>query len=814
MNLIRKDKTQAALQKTYEDAYQASLQAIILETQNDRDAALESWNSTLNSISLNMSKFDGKTPKSASHQGLMSSILDIERQCHDRISFLESRRYPSTNPYMNSYSTSSSTLNDGSSSTANHKKSVSEIGSYSSSSVLTVPRKNLPSKSDPLIPHQPKPLSAQLIAMNAHHRSYSGSSTPPYYTTAPSSSTTSPSYQSHSSQPLSTSSQPPQPPPHRTNASSSSTLVPTQTTPTLRAKSSADLAPVGVKSAPKSMMKTLRSSGRSGKLAYGQRGGTSSASTAATLAWGTDSRPSTAPNASSRTVPSNGSSKSYATGGTTIATATKSSRPATSAPSLPRSQPSLLDEPLIDFTSDTIQPTRTKSQPAIQQQAVKKSYTPPLIAPIAHKYPIPSTGVRRQSPTQKQPTRSSPAPPSSNSHLAPSNKLSAQQAVLKRSMASNAISSTTAQKPVTGTNKTGPKPKVGPKPKAGPKPKTAGTAGSAGSNSTAKTEESTPETEWDKMAKEKIKGIRGIDENAANQILNEIVLKGDEVHWEDIAGLEQAKTSLKEAVVYPFLRPDLFSGLREPARGMLLFGPPGTGKTMLARAVATESNSTFFAISASSLTSKFLGESEKLVRALFQMARAFAPSIIFVDEIDSLLATRSENGEHEASRRIKNEFLVQWSDLQHAAAGRDNGDDLERVLVLAATNLPWGIDEAARRRFVRRQYIPLPERETRAAHLQKLLSNQKHALTEADFQKLVDLTDGFSGSDMTALAKDAAMGPLRSLGEALLTTPRDQIRPMGIEDFVSSLRTIRPSVSKEGLKAFEDWAALYGSSGA
>jgi SpoVK/Ycf46/Vps4 family AAA+-type ATPase len=241
---------------------------------------------------------------------------------------------------------------------------------------------------------------------------------------------------------------------------------------------------------------------------------------------------------------------------------------------------------------------------------------------------------------------------------------------------------------------------------------------------------------------------KGVDEGAAKQIFNEIVVQGDEVHWDDVAGLDIAKNALKEAVVYPFLLPDLFMGLREPARGMLLFGPPGTGKTMLARAVATESRSTFFSISASSLTSKYLGESEKLVRALFSLAKALAPSIIFVDEIDSLLSSRSGSGEHEATRRIKTEFLIQWSDLQRAAAGREQSEkekergDASRVLVLAATNLPWAIDEAARRRFVRRQYIPLPEDETRATQLRTLLGHQKHSLDENDIQKLVDLTDG------------------------------------------------------------------------
>ena len=243
---------------------------------------------------------------------------------------------------------------------------------------------------------------------------------------------------------------------------------------------------------------------------------------------------------------------------------------------------------------------------------------------------------------------------------------------------------------------------------------------------------------------------KGVDDNAAKNIFNEIVVQGDEVHWEDVAGLDIAKKALKEAVVYPFLRPDLFMGLREPARGMLLFGPPGTGKTMLARAVATESRSTFFAISASSLTSKWLGESEQLVRALFSLAKALAPSIIFVDEIDSLLSSRGGSTEHESTRRVKTEFLIQWSDLQRAAAGKQQSEkeilegDPSRVLVLAATNCPWAIDEAARRRFVRRQYIPLPEAEVRESQLQTLLSHQKHSLNRKDIMVLVELTDGQS----------------------------------------------------------------------
>ena len=234
---------------------------------------------------------------------------------------------------------------------------------------------------------------------------------------------------------------------------------------------------------------------------------------------------------------------------------------------------------------------------------------------------------------------------------------------------------------------------------------------------------------------------------------------------------------------------------------------------MLARAVATESKLTFFSINPSSLTSKYLGESEKLVRALFMLAKRLAPLIVFIDEIDSLLLSRGD-GENEALRRIKNEFLVQWSELLAAAACRDTSEgDVSRVLILGATNLPWSIDEAARRRFVRRQYIPLPEPETRVSQIKKLLAYQKHTLSEEDFAELEKLTAGFSGSDITALAKDLAMGPLRLLGELLLLTPTEQIRPINLDDFKQSLQYIKPSVGQELLKEYQEWAAKFGLSG-
>nr|XP_045006062.1 spastin isoform X5 [Jaculus jaculus] len=254
--------------------------------------------------------------------------------------------------------------------------------------------------------------------------------------------------------------------------------------------------------------------------------------------------------------------------------------------------------------------------------------------------------------------------------------------------------------------------------------------------------------------KKDLKNFRNVDSNLANLIMNEIVDNGTAVKFDDIAGQELAKQALQEIVILPSLRPELFTGLRAPARGLLLFGPPGNGKTMLAKAVAAESNATFFNISAASLTSKYVGEGEKLVRALFAVARELQPSIIFIDEVDSLLCERRE-GEHDASRRLKTEFLIEFDGVQSA------GDD--RVLVMGATNRPQELDEAVLRRFIKRVYVSLPNEETRLLLLKNLLCKQGSPLTQKELAQLARMTDGYSGSDLTALAKDAALGPIREI---------------------------------------------------
>ncbi|KAF7989948.1 hypothetical protein HCN44_008622 [Aphidius gifuensis] len=231
-----------------------------------------------------------------------------------------------------------------------------------------------------------------------------------------------------------------------------------------------------------------------------------------------------------------------------------------------------------------------------------------------------------------------------------------------------------------------------------------------------------------------------------------IVVEKPNVKWSDVAGLDLAKEALKEAVILPIRFPHFFTGKRIPWKGILLFGPPGTGKSYLAKAVATEANnSNFLSVSSSDLVSKWLGESEKLVKNLFELARARKPSIIFIDEVDSLCSSRSDN-ESESARRIKTEFLVQMQGV---------GNDNDGILVLGATNIPWVLDAAIRRRFEKRIYIPLPEEHARATMFKLHLGNTSHNLNEDDFKKLAASTEGYSGADISIIVRDALMQPVR-----------------------------------------------------
>nr|XP_034339227.1 vacuolar protein sorting-associated protein 4B-like isoform X3 [Crassostrea gigas] len=247
------------------------------------------------------------------------------------------------------------------------------------------------------------------------------------------------------------------------------------------------------------------------------------------------------------------------------------------------------------------------------------------------------------------------------------------------------------------------------------------------------------------------------EKKLANQLSRAIVMERPNVKWDDVAGLYMAKEALKEAIILPVKFPHLFTGKRKPWRGILLFGLPGTGKSYLAKAVATEANnSTFFSVSSSDFVSKWMGESEKLVKTLFLLARENKPSIIFIDEVDTLCGARSEK-DSDSARRIKTEFLLQMQGV---------GVDNDGVLVLGATNKPWVLDSAICIRFEKKIYIPLPEAPARTKMFINYLGNTPHSISEEEFWELGKRTEGYTGDDIQVVVRDALMQPIRKVQTA------------------------------------------------
>ncbi|KAJ6620138.1 P-loop containing nucleoside triphosphate hydrolase protein [Mycena sp. CBHHK59/15] len=322
-----------------------------------------------------------------------------------------------------------------------------------------------------------------------------------------------------------------------------------------------------------------------------------------------------------------------------------------------------------------------------------------------------------------------------------------------------------------------------------------------------------------------------------------------DVTWDDIAGLEAAKDSLREAVIIPIKFPQLFTGKRKPWKGILLYGPPGTGKSYLAKAVATEAKSTFFSISSSDLVSKWQGDSEKLVKHLFQMAREMKPAIIFIHEVDSMTGARGD-GDSDASRRLKTEFLVQMDGVGHDDTG---------VLVIGATNLPWQIDLSIKRRSLSREkdIYSLPNLAARQRMFELHVGLTPCELTREDYHYLAERRKGklkwhaqksalivsrYSGADVSIVVQDALMQPIRKFISAthfkpvpgddstrvkwMSCTPGDAdaiekswtdiegdelFEPaLTLRDFTESFANVRPTVAEGDLLKHSQWTAEFG----
>ncbi|KAM0914311.1 hypothetical protein ACQ4PT_011520 [Festuca glaucescens] len=284
------------------------------------------------------------------------------------------------------------------------------------------------------------------------------------------------------------------------------------------------------------------------------------------------------------------------------------------------------------------------------------------------------------------------------------------------------------------------------------------------------------------------------------------------VKFEDIGALEDVKKTLDELVTLPMRRPELFSrgNLLRPCKGILLFGPPGTGKTLLAKALATEAGANFISITGSSLTSKWFGDAEKLTKALFSFASRLAPVIIFVDEVDSLLGARGGVMEHEATRRMRNEFMAAWDGLR----SKEN----QRILILGATNRPFDLDDAVIRRLPRRIYVDLPDAQNRMKIL-KILLAKENLESEFGFDELANATEGYSGSDLKNLCIAAAYRPVHELLEeenkGAAGSTKTSLRSLKLDDFIQAKAKVSPSVSFDAtsMNELRKWNEQYGEGG-
>jgi vacuolar protein-sorting-associated protein 4 len=288
-------------------------------------------------------------------------------------------------------------------------------------------------------------------------------------------------------------------------------------------------------------------------------------------------------------------------------------------------------------------------------------------------------------------------------------------------------------------------------------------------------------------------------------IAGTIITELPDIRWEDIAGLEECKQSLREAIVLPIMRPELFTGARRPWSGILLYGPPGCGKTLLAQAAATECEATFFSASAAELLSKWLGESEKLINSLFKLARIEAPSIIFFDEIDSITTSRGYGSESGGERRIKTQLLGEIQGL------RSRSEKL--LLILGATNRPWDIDTAMLRRFEKKIYVPIPDLEARKAIFKIHTAGVNLALTDNDYAELAEMTQGYSGSDIANVCREVIMLPIRELDKGgKITAEAEEIvvRDVTLEDFIKTLKKVKPIISEKEIQKYHEWFKQFG----
>jgi vacuolar protein-sorting-associated protein 4 len=293
-----------------------------------------------------------------------------------------------------------------------------------------------------------------------------------------------------------------------------------------------------------------------------------------------------------------------------------------------------------------------------------------------------------------------------------------------------------------------------------------------------------------------------LDDEMSSAILSTIVPEKPNVRWADIAGLASAKQAIEDSIILPLRHPEIFEGM--PSwKGVLLFGPPGCGKTLIAKAAATECESTFFSVSAADLMVKWVGDSEQRIKTLFQLARKMQPSIIFLDEVDAL-GVKRDGGESAVSTRVLTQMLQGMDGITSKV------DD--RIMVLGATNRPWNLDTALLRRFDKRIMVPLPDEETRTEIFRISIKNLPRLQLEGDIDmyELSKLTEGYTGDDIKKLCMDAWYIPIHELKrQGALDT--NSPRLVTLLDFQQALRSRKSSVSPEENRQNDVWAKQVGA---